>query len=43
MIIYENTKAGFVSDVRSGCIAQRVQNAFLQHDLSHSNEAEFRA
>lgn len=41
MIIYENTKSGFVSDVRSGCIAQRVQNEFERHNISHNNDAEY--
>lgn len=43
MIIYENTKNGFVNDVRSGMIAQKVQRAFETHNLAHNNDAEFRA
>lgn len=43
MIIYENTRGGFINDVRDGSIAARVQNAFLQHGISHNNDAEYRA
>lgn len=43
MIIYENTKGGFIDDVRSGCIAQRVQMEFDRHNIGHNNDAEFRA
>lgn len=43
MIIYENTKGGFINDVRSGCIAQRVQMEFDRHNIAHNNDAEFRA
>lgn len=43
MIIYENTKGGFISDVRSGMIADRVQDAFEQHHFSHNNESEYRS
>ena len=43
MIIYENTKLGFVNDVRSGLIAHKVQRAFDNHHISHNNDAEFRA
>lgn len=41
MIIYENTKAGFVNDVREGDIAQKIQNEFERHGLAHNNDAEF--
>ena len=43
MIIYENTRGGFIHDVRTGSIAAKVQNAFLQHGISHHNDAEYRA
>lgn len=43
MIIYENTKSGFINDVRSGCIAQRVQDEFDRHNIGHNNDAEYRA
>ena len=43
MIIYENTRGGFINDVRNGSIAARVQNAFVQHGISHNNDAEYRA
>ena len=38
MIIYENTKGGFVQDIRTGCIAQKVVAAFKAHGLSHDND-----
>ena len=43
MIIYENTKGGFVQDVRSGGIASKVQAQFARHGISHKNDAEFRS
>ena len=43
MIIYENTKGGFVQDIRSGGIAGKVQAQFERHGISHHNDAEFRA
>lgn len=43
MIIYENTKGGFINDIRSGCIAGKVQRAFEQHNIAHNNDAEYRA
>ena len=43
MIIYENTKGGFVQDVRSGRIASCVKDQFEQHGIFHHNDAEFRA
>ncbi len=43
MIIYENTKGGFVQDVRSGSIASKVQSQFMQHGIFHHNDSEFRA
>lgn len=43
MIIYENTKGGFVQDVRGGSIAQIVQREFERHNIAHNNDAEFRA
>ena len=43
MIIYENTKGGFVSDIRSGSIASKVQSQFERHGIIHHNDAEFRA
>lgn len=41
MIIYRNTKGGFVSDVRSNMIAHKIENAFAQNGISHNNHAEF--
>lgn len=43
MIIYRNTKAGFVGDVRSNKIASIIENQFLAHHISHNNDAEYRA
>ena len=43
MIIYENTKGGFIDDIRTGCIASRVQEQFLRHGIHHKNDAEYRA
>ena len=43
MIIYQNTKGGFVNDIRSGRIASKVQSQFELHGLVHHNDAEFRA
>lgn len=43
MIIYENTKGGFVQDIRSGSIAAKVQSQFALHGITHHNDAEFRA
>lgn len=43
MIIYENTKGGFVQDIRSGLIASKVQSQFERHGITHHNDAEFRA
>ena len=43
MIIYENTRGGFINDIRSGCIASKVESAFELHGIHHNNDAEFRA
>ena len=43
MIIYQNTKSGFVSDVRDGMIANKIEEAFEKHNLAHNNDAEYRA
>lgn len=43
MIIYENTKGGFVSDVRDNLIATKIKQEFKNHNISHSNDAEYRA
>ena len=42
MIIYENTKGGFVQDIRRGSIAEKVQSQFEQHGIAHHNDAECR-
>ncbi len=41
MIIYENTKNGFINDIRSGSIAGKVNTAFEQHGIHHNNESEY--
>ncbi|MBR3392664.1 MAG: DUF2075 domain-containing protein [Firmicutes bacterium] len=43
MIIYENTKGGFINDIRKGGIANKVEAAFAKHGIGHGNEAEYRA
>ena len=43
MIIYRNTKAGFVDDVRSNNIASIIENEFLEHHICHNNDAEYRS
>ena len=43
MLIYQNTKGGFVADVRDGLIAKKIEEAFEENNISHSNPAEFRA
>lgn len=43
MIIYENTRGGFINDIRTGRIATKVQNAFERHGIHHNNDAEYRA
>lgn len=43
MIIYRNTKGGFVNDVRDNLIADKIEAAFREHSISHNNQAEFRA
>lgn len=43
MLIYQNTKGGFISDVRDNLIAYKVEDAFRKHNISHNNEAEFRS
>ena len=43
MIIYRNTKGGFVRDVRDGLIAEKIENAFFEHCIAHNNDAEYRS
>lgn len=43
MIIYRNSKGGFVADVRSNRIALKIEDEFLRHNLGHDNGAEFRS
>lgn len=43
MIIYNNSKGGFVQDVRSGSIGRKVEEQFERNGIHHNNDAEFRA
>lgn len=43
MIIYKNTKAGFINDIRTGYIADIVKTSFEAHRIPHNNTAEYRA
>ena len=43
MIIYENTKGGFIEDIRNGYIADKIEESFKLKNLSHSNYAEYRS
>ena len=43
MIIYHNTKDSFINDVRNGIIADKLEDEFKKHDISHNNRAEHRA
>ena len=43
MILYSNTKGGFVDDVRNGIIAKKITEEFNKHNVKHHNDAEYRA
>ena len=43
MIIYENTKSGFIKDVNTGYIADMIEDSFKKLNLSHSNISEHRS
>ena len=43
MIVYSNTKGGFVDDVRNGIIAKKITEEFNKHNVYHHNDAEYRA
>ena len=43
MIVYSNTKGGFVEDVRNGIIAKKIEAEFYKHNINHHNEGEYRA
>jgi len=43
MILYRNTKGGFTRDVRDNLIAEKIENAFFEHCISHNNDAEYRS
>ena len=41
MIIYRNTKGGFIEDCRSNRIQTRIEEAFFEHNVGHNNFAEY--
>lgn len=43
MIIYQNTKGGFINDVRNGYIAETIKSEFAKHNIINNNDAEYRA
>lgn len=43
MIIYHNTKSGFVDDVRDNLIADKIEDSFRLQHINHNNDAEFRS
>ena len=43
MIIYENTKGGFIRDIDTCYIEDIIENAFREHNVPHSNDSERRA
>ena len=43
MIIYENTKGGFVSDIKTGGIASKIRESFEKHGIHNNNDSEFRS
>lgn len=43
MLIYKNTKGGFIADVRDNMIAYKIEDAFKAHNINHNNSAEFRS
>lgn len=43
MVIYENTKGGFVDDIKHGNIAGKIQAEFEKHHITHNNDSEYRA
>ena len=43
MIVYSNTKGGFVDDVRNGIIVKKIIEEFNKHNVKHHNDAEYRA
>ena len=42
MIIYKNTKGGFFKDIKDGIIADKIKEEFKNHNLSNSNDSEYR-
>ncbi len=43
MIVYQNTKSGFIYDVLNGIIADRIEEEFENHHIPHNLRSEYRA
>lgn len=43
MLIYQNTKGGFVDDIRSGLISSKIEEEFSKHNINHNNNSEYRS
>jgi len=43
MIIYRNSKGGFIDDASNGIIARKVQEAFESNNIGHNNDSEYKA
>lgn len=43
MIVYSNTKGGFIEDIKDGIIAKKITEEFNNHNINHHNDAEYRA
>lgn len=41
MLIYSGTKKDFSSDIKSNCLADKINNLFWEHGLRHDNEQEY--
>lgn len=41
MIIYKNTKQGFLDDVRDNIIANKIEDCFKEKHIPHNNHAEY--
>lgn len=43
MIIYQNSKKGFINDVRDNLIADKIEQEFKNHKIAHNNHAEYQS
>lgn len=43
MIVYQNTKGGFIDDVRNGILADIIEEEMSKHHIPYSHESEYRA